>query len=150
MAVARLAVGELLHPESAVQVDFAGHTETYDDHGVTRRWIPEWNVLGVPYNYMVPGYLNGRVNTLRLWSAQATKAFDLQIFNAGDYASAVRAQTFAENISKVLYPEDSTPQGKEPACSSSTSSWRVRCATSSTSSTPTSTCTSCPSASSTS
>jgi starch phosphorylase len=53
------------------------------------------------------------VNTLRLWSAQATKAFDLAIFNAGDYAEAVRAQTFAENITKVLYPEDSTPQGKE-------------------------------------
>ncbi|MFT4225586.1 glycogen/starch/alpha-glucan phosphorylase, partial [Micropruina sp.] len=52
-------------------------------------------------------------NTLRLWSAQATQAFDLSIFNAGDYAQAVRAQTFAENISKVLYPEDSTPQGKE-------------------------------------
>jgi len=62
---------------------------------------------------MVPGYQNGRVNTLRLWSAQATKAFDLEIFNAGDYADAVRAQTFAENITKVLYPEDSTPQGKE-------------------------------------
>ena len=75
--------------------------------------MPGWNVLGVPYNYMVPGYQNGRVNTLRLWSAQATKAFDLQIFNAGDYAEAVRAQTFAENITKVLYPEDSTPQGKE-------------------------------------
>ena len=77
------------------------------------RWVPGWNVLGVPYNYMVPGYQNGRVNTLRLWSAQATKAFDLAIFNSGDYAEAVRAQTFAENITKVLYPEDSTPQGKE-------------------------------------
>ncbi|WP_353081999.1 glycogen/starch/alpha-glucan phosphorylase [Tessaracoccus lapidicaptus] len=113
-----LALGspwEFPHPEAAVQVDFGGHTETYvDDDGRERcRWIPAWNVLGVPYNYMVPGYLNGRVNTLRLWSAQATKAFDLQIFNAGDYAQAVRAQTFAENISKVLYPEDSTPQGKE-------------------------------------
>jgi starch phosphorylase len=75
--------------------------------------VPAWNVLGIPYNYMVPGYQNGRVNTLRLWSAQATKAFDLAIFNAGDYAEAVRAQTFAENITKVLYPEDSTPQGKE-------------------------------------
>jgi starch phosphorylase len=98
-----------------VQVNFGGHTETYtDEDGVERtRWVPGWNVLGVPYNYMVPGYLNGRVNTLRLWSAQATKAFDLQIFNSGDYAQAVRAQTFAENISKVLYPEDSTPQGKE-------------------------------------
>ena len=67
----------------------------------------------VPYNYMVPGFRNGRVNTLRLWSAVATSAFDLRIFNSGDYEEAVRAQTFAENISKVLYPEDSTPQGKE-------------------------------------
>ena len=105
---------EFPHPEASVQVDFGGHTETYDDLGTTRtRWVPAWNVLGIPYNYMVPGYQNGRVNTLRLWSAQATKAFDLAIFNAGDYAEAVRAQTFAENITKVLYPEDSTPQGKE-------------------------------------
>ncbi len=106
---------EFPHPEAAVTVNFGGHTETStDETGVERtRWLPDWNVVGVPYNYMVPGYLNGRVNTLRLWSARATKAFDLQIFNAGDYAQAVRAQTFAENISKVLYPEDSTPQGKE-------------------------------------
>ncbi|MCA0306176.1 MAG: glycogen/starch/alpha-glucan phosphorylase, partial [Actinobacteria bacterium] len=112
-----LALGapwEFPHPEAAVEVDFGGYTETYDDNGTERtRWVPAWNVLGIPYNYMVPGYQNGRVNTLRLWSAQATKAFDLSIFNAGDYAEAVRAQTFAENITKVLYPEDSTPQGKE-------------------------------------
>ena len=113
-----LALGspwEFPHPEASVQVNFGGHTETYldDDGRECTRWVPAWNVLAVPYNYMVPGYLNGRVNTLRLWSASATKAFDLQIFNAGDYAQAVRAQTFAENISKVLYPEDSTPQGKE-------------------------------------
>ncbi len=106
---------EFPHPEHAVTVHFGGSTEKYtDDDGVERsRWVPAWDVLGVPYNYMVPGYQNGRVNTLRLWSARATKAFDLQIFNSGDYAEAVRAQTFAENISKVLYPEDSTPQGKE-------------------------------------
>ena len=112
-----LALGgpwEFPHPEAAVRVDFGGFTEKYDDNGTERtRWVPSWNVLGIPYNYMVPGYQNGRVNTLRLWSAQATKAFDLAIFNAGDYAEAVRAQTFAENITKVLYPEDSTPQGKE-------------------------------------
>ncbi|MFZ2750604.1 MAG: glycogen/starch/alpha-glucan phosphorylase, partial [Propioniciclava sp.] len=113
-----LALGspwEFPHPEASVQVNFGGHTETFtDEDGVEKsRWIPGWNVLAVPYNYMVPGYLNGRVNTLRLWSAQATNAFDLQIFNSGDYAQAVRAQTFAENISKVLYPEDSTPQGRE-------------------------------------
>ena len=106
---------EFPHPESSQLVNFAGHTEKYvDDDGEERtRWAPGWSVVGVPYNYMVPGYQNGRVNTLRLWSAQATKAFDLAIFNSGDYADAVRSQTFAENISKVLYPEDSTPQGKE-------------------------------------
>ncbi len=105
---------EFPHPEAAVTVNFGGHTEKYAEDGVEKtRWVPSWNVLAMPYNYMVPGYLNGRVNTLRLWSAQATNAFDLPTFNAGDYAQAVRAQTFAENISKVLYPEDSTPQGKE-------------------------------------
>ncbi|WP_300591272.1 glycogen/starch/alpha-glucan phosphorylase [Microbacterium sp.] len=105
---------EFPHPEAAQTISFGGRTETYDDKGVTRtRWIPDWNVLAVPYNMMVPGYHNGRVNTLRLWRAVATNAFDLRIFNSGDYEESVRAQTFAENISKVLYPEDSTPQGKE-------------------------------------
>ncbi len=113
-----LALGspwEFPHPEAAVTVNFGGSTERWtDDEGVEHtRWVPEWDVQAVPYNYMVPGYKNGTVNTLRLWSAQATRAFDLQIFNSGDYAQAVRAQTFAQNISKVLYPEDSTPQGKE-------------------------------------
>jgi len=113
-----LALGapwEFPHPEKSVTVGFGGHTEQYvDDEGRQRtRWVPAWNVQGIPYNYMVPGYRNGRVNTLRLWSAEATKAFDLKIFNEGDYVEAARAQTFAENISKVLYPEDSTPQGKE-------------------------------------
>ncbi|WP_425561176.1 glycogen/starch/alpha-glucan phosphorylase [Microbacterium sediminicola] len=102
------------HPEAAQTISFGGRTETYDDNGTERtRWIPDWSVLAVPYNMMVPGYHNGRVNTLRLWRAVATNAFDLRIFNSGDYEESVRAQTFAENISKVLYPEDSTPQGKE-------------------------------------
>ncbi|MEG3616663.1 glycogen/starch/alpha-glucan phosphorylase [Isoptericola haloaureus] len=109
---------EFAHPEHEVTVSFGGRTETVteqvgDDTVERTRWVPGWKVLGVPYNYMVPGYRNGCVNTLRLWSARATHAFDLEIFNYGDYAEAVRAQTFAENISKVLYPEDSTPQGKE-------------------------------------
>ncbi len=106
---------EFAAPHQEVTVGFGGHTERYtgDDGTERTRWVPGWEVLGVPYNYMVPGYQNGRVNTLRLWSARATHAFDLRIFNVGDYTEAVRAQTFAENISKVLYPEDSTPQGKE-------------------------------------
>ena len=113
-----LALGgpwEFPHPDRAVQVDFGGHTETYtDEQGRERtRWVPAWNVLGIPNHYMVPGYQNGVVNTLRLWSAQATQEFDLATFNSGEYVEAVRAQTFAENITKVLYPEDSTPQGRE-------------------------------------
>jgi starch phosphorylase len=113
-----LALGnpwEFTHPENSVKVHFGGHTEGYlDEQGRDRsRWVPNWDVVGVPYNYMVPGYRNGRVNTLRLWSARATSAFNLAEFNSGDYVEAVRNQTFAEKISMVLYPEDSTPQGKE-------------------------------------
>jgi starch phosphorylase len=106
---------EFPHPENAVTVQFGGYTETSKDEAGTERtrWVGDWDVLGVPYNYMVPGYRNGRVNTLRLWSAKATRAFNLEVFNAGDYVEAVRNQTFAEKISMVLYPEDSTPQGKE-------------------------------------
>ncbi|NTV39614.1 MAG: glycogen/starch/alpha-glucan phosphorylase, partial [Demequinaceae bacterium] len=105
---------EIPHPENAVEVHFGGHTEeAVNGAEGSRAWLPGWHVMAVPYNYMVPGYRNGRVNTLRLWSAKATQAFDLQIFNSGDYEEAVRAQTVAENISKVIYPEDSTPQGKE-------------------------------------
>ena len=106
---------ELPHPEHAVEVAFGGRTvaSAADAPDGSRTWEPSWRVTAVPYNYMVPGYRNGRVNTLRLWSARANREFDLEIFNAGDYAEAVRARTFAENISKVLYPEDSTPQGKE-------------------------------------
>ena len=106
---------EFPHPENAVRVQFGGYTETVkaDDGTERSRWVGDWDVLGVPYNYMVPGYRNGRVNTLRLWSAKATRAFNLEVFNAGDYVEAVRNQTFAEKISMVLYPEDSTPQGKE-------------------------------------
>lgn len=105
---------EFPHPEHAVEVGFGGRSEPYHDElGRSRiRWIPQYTVLGVPYNTMVPGYRSGTVNTLRLWSARATQGFNLAIFNAGDYLSAVHDKTYSENISKVLYPEDSTPQGR--------------------------------------
>ncbi len=105
---------EFPHPEMAKTVGFGGHVESYTDHlgRDRRRWVPETEVLGIPYNYMVPGYESGTVNTLRLWSAKAPQGFDLKIFNTGDYDAAVKAQNEAENISKVLYPEDSTPQGR--------------------------------------
>jgi starch phosphorylase len=109
---------EFPHPEMAIEVGFGGHTEgRADPDGRYRvRWVPERSILGVPYNTMVPGYApdgaSGAVNTLRLWRATATSSFDLDVFNAGDYTRAVHQNTQSENLTKVLYPEDSTPQGK--------------------------------------
>jgi starch phosphorylase len=95
-------------------IDFGGKTEKYtDDDGVERsRWIPAWSVRAIPYTYMIPGHKTGNVNSLRLWHSRAVNEFDLSKFNVGQYEAAVSGQTVAENISKVLYPEDSTPQGK--------------------------------------
>ncbi len=77
---------EIAHPELAVTVGFGGQTEAYtDDQGHYRvRWRPERTVLGTPSYYLVPGYRSGTINTLRLWSAQATNDFNLEIFYACD------------------------------------------------------------------
>jgi glycogen phosphorylase len=106
---------EIARPDYMVEVKFGGHTETsVDDKGKTRvRWFPRVTVFGTPYDTPVPGYGNNTVNTLRLWSARAGQDFDFHVFNAGDYTQAVASKTFSENISKVLYPNDHTPQGKE-------------------------------------
>jgi starch phosphorylase len=61
----------------------------------------------------IPGYQNGVVNTLRLWSAEATDEFDLDEFNAGSYADAVASKNLAENITMVLYPNTATEDGHE-------------------------------------
>jgi glycogen phosphorylase len=106
---------ELPHPELAVTVGFGGQVTPYtDERGAWRvRWRPARTVLGIPYYYLVPGYHNGAINSLRLWSAQATEAFNLQIFNRGDYTRAVQDKVASETISKVLYPVDETPQGRQ-------------------------------------
>jgi len=106
---------EIPRPDYMVEVKFGGHTETYvESSGKTGvRWSPRVTVFGTPYDTPVPGYGNNTVNTLRLWSARAGQDFDFHVFNAGDYTQAVAAKTFSENISKVLYPNDNTPQGKE-------------------------------------
>jgi starch phosphorylase len=70
-------------------------------------------VLAIPYDVPVPGYRNDVVNTLRLWSASATDAFDFEEFNAGSYADAVASKNEAENITMVLYPNNETEIGKE-------------------------------------
>ncbi|HIK41252.1 glycogen/starch/alpha-glucan phosphorylase [Thermoleptolyngbya sp. M55_K2018_002] len=106
---------EIARPDYIVEVKFGGHTEAFtDDEGNYRvHWMARNTVYGTPYDTPVPGYHNNTVNTLRLWSARAGEDFNFQVFDAGDYTQAVADKTFSENISKVLYPNDNTPQGKE-------------------------------------
>lgn len=106
---------ELERPEFTQRIKFGGHTEFHsDDHGQTKvHWVNTNDVLAVPYDLPVPGYQNGTVNKLRLWSSAATDEFNLEDFNAGSYPDAVAAKNEAENISMVLYPNDSSENGKE-------------------------------------
>lgn len=106
---------ELRRPELTAEVLFGGHTEAYlDAQGNYRvRWIPERKILGTPYDTPVPGYNNHTVNVLRLWRAGASEEFDFRVFDSGDYVGSVTSKIFSENISKVLYPNDNTEQGKQ-------------------------------------
>ncbi|MDH3329330.1 MAG: glycogen/starch/alpha-glucan phosphorylase, partial [Desulfobulbaceae bacterium] len=106
---------EIARPENSCGVGFGGHTETYyDASGRYRvRWIPDVVVKGVPYDTPIPGYHVNNVGLLRLWKAEAPESFDFQAFNVGDYYGAVNAKVVAENISKVLYPNDRAFRGKQ-------------------------------------
>ena len=106
---------EIPRPEYRVEVKFGGRTEAYlDASGCYRvRWLSGQTVFGTPYDLLIPGYNNNTVNSLRLWSARASEEFNFQVFNVGDYNRAVADKIFSENITKVLYPNDNTPQGKE-------------------------------------
>lgn len=104
-------IWELERPELTVRIHFGGRTEVSEDGRV--HWPDTHDVLAVPYDVPVPGFENGTVNTLRLWYAAATDEFALSEFNAGDYTEAVRAKNMAENITMVLYPNDTSENGKE-------------------------------------
>jgi starch phosphorylase len=106
---------ELERPEDTRRVRFYGRTENFhDQRGVPHsRWVDTWDILAVPYDMPIPGYRNQTVNTLRLWKASATDAFNLDEFNSGSYTEAVAAQNTAERITMVLYPNDSSENGKK-------------------------------------
>lgn len=106
---------EIARPSEEVEVKFGGHTEGYHDEKGHYRvaWIPQHTVVGVPYDTPVPGYKVNTVNPLRLWKAEASVDFKFEEFNAGNYDGAVDEKMSSETISKVLYPNDNTPQGKE-------------------------------------
>lgn len=106
---------EISHSDNMVEVKLYGHTEHFtDEQGHYRvRWVAGQTVRGEPYHLLVPGYETGTVNMLRLWRARASRRFDFQLFDTGDYSRAVEEKALSESISKVLYPNDSTPQGRE-------------------------------------
>lgn len=107
-------VWEIERPEYTHRIKFGGRVEqSVNERGVKRRsWVDTTDILAVPYDTPIPGYQNGTVNTLRLWKATATEEFNLEEFNAGDYAESVAAKNTAENISMVLYPNDANENGK--------------------------------------
>ncbi|KAI0978332.1 hypothetical protein GJ496_008716 [Pomphorhynchus laevis] len=100
---------EIARPESLYPVQFYGRIEHHDGKS---KWIDTKLIYAMPYDTPVPGYKNKIVNTLRLWTAKASEEFNFKFFNDGDYVKAVAESSTAENISRVLYPNDNIPEGK--------------------------------------
>jgi len=106
---------ELPNLQRRYPVKLSGHTDQYhDDNGCLRvRWVPDYTVYGVAYDTPILGYGVLTTNLLRLWKSEAHTSFDFQSFNMGDYHGAVEDMVVAENLSKVLYPNDDSEMGKE-------------------------------------
>ncbi len=105
---------ELPQPDEACFVGFGGRTENYiDDEGnYHSRWIPGEHAIGIPHDVPVLGYRVNSCDRLRLWRADATESFDFYAFNIGDYYGAVEEKVGSETLSKVLYPNDGTDEGR--------------------------------------
>jgi len=109
------------NPWEIVRADYTQEVKIYgrvsnifDDHGNSRpKWVDTRTVLGVPHDIPTAGYGTKTVNLLRLWASRSSDDFDLAAFNSGGYVEAVREKAIGETISKVLYPNDKTENGKE-------------------------------------
>ncbi|MCF8179385.1 MAG: glycogen/starch/alpha-glucan phosphorylase [Sulfuritalea sp.] len=106
---------EFPRPEVLYQVKFNGRVVDFtDERGQTRhQWADTEDVMAMAYDYPIPGYDTGTVNNMRLWAAKASRDFDLKYFNEGNYIRAVEDKNESENLSKVLYPDDTTEMGRE-------------------------------------
>jgi len=101
---------ELCYADESVTVGFGGKVERYGD---SVRWVPSKYVVAVPYDVLQAGYKVDSCAKIRLWRADAIDVFDYSAFNSGDYFGSVENRVASETISKVLYPNDGTTQGKE-------------------------------------
>lgn len=107
---------EFQRPEVNYRVRFGGHVQKREGASAASGaadWVDTHDVLAVAYDTIIPGYGTQATNTLRLWSARATEEIDLSAFNRGNYMQAVESKNHSENVSRVLYPDDSTPSGRE-------------------------------------
>jgi starch phosphorylase len=106
---------EIPRSSASYTVKFGGRCEAErgSDGRTRHRWVGTSDLLAIGFDHLVPGNRSPTVNHLRLWSGRAVTPFHIQAFNAGNYAAAVEDQIGAKNLSRVLYPDDSTPQGRE-------------------------------------
>lgn len=105
---------EVLRPDVVYPVQFGGEVQVIRERGKDQfKWIGSETVHGIAYDTPIIGYGCKTVNTLRLWSAKSPDEFDFHEFNDGDYTEAVRSKISAENLSQVLYPNDTQYMGKE-------------------------------------
>ncbi len=106
---------EVARPEYTFRVKFGGRCakRKHADGREIWEWISDDDVLAMAYDTPIPGYGLRTVNNLRLWSAKATEEFELDYFNKGNYFAATSKKTQTESISKVLYPNDNSPEGRE-------------------------------------
>jgi starch phosphorylase len=102
---------EFERPESSYTINFGGHADP--GRPAELRWQPGEKVVASAYDTPVTGWGGRHVNTLRLWSAKPAGLFDLSRFNQGDFLHAAAQEVLAETITRVLYPDDSTEQGRE-------------------------------------
>ena len=101
---------EFMRPSKRFSIDFGGHIYFEDKKCI---WNPAEKVTALAYDQMIPGYKNNSASTLRLWSAHGGEVFDLAEFNRGDHLAAVATRSANQNLSRVLYPDDSTWNGRE-------------------------------------
>ncbi len=106
---------EVVRPEYTQEIRYFGRVENvFDDLGNYRpRWVDTKTIIGVPHDIPTAGYGTTTVNLLRLWASKSSEDFDLAAFNRGGYVEAVREKAIGETVSKVLYPNDKTENGKE-------------------------------------
>jgi len=105
---------EFARPDVQYRVRFGGRVEQIDgEEGERMKWVDTHDVMAMAYDTIVPGYATEATNLLRLWSAKADREFNLSAFNQGNYVGAVEEKNASENVSRVLYPDDSTLAGRE-------------------------------------